>query len=205
MTVLNDVVLKAVAELAFPDNTLAQLVFWFLTDFVANQDDNDVVDAIEQYVDDFLTPIAGWIPVTVTNEQGDVSEMEWDAVNSVWETTRLVGLFEQAVTFTSVAELLPFQSAPVIVGNTARPKSRGRKFIPGFTENAQVATELISGALTNLGTSLNVYLADESISAGNELIVGVASTVTGTFLPFTDGAVNSLLGTQRRRKPGVGA
>ena len=205
MTVLNDTVLRAVAELVFPDNNIAQMVFWFLSDFVANQSDNDVANAIEQYIDDFLTPVDDWIKSTMTIAQTEVNEMEWNATEEVWEVSRFVGLIEPAVTFTETGELLPYQSCPVLVGNTSRPKSRGRKSIPGFTEISQSATQLVPSALTSLASALAVYLADETISAGNELIVGVASTVTGTFLPFSDGVIDSTLGTQRRRKPGVGA
>jgi hypothetical protein len=76
--------------------------------------------------------------------------------------------------------------------------------MPVFTENEQAGGGLISGAQTALGNALTDALASVTISSGNDLVPGVPSTVTGTFLPFLNGFVKAVIGTQRRRRQGYG-
>lgn len=204
MSVSDNQVLKAVLELVYPNGQIAQNVFWFLTEFAATQQTQDVLDAIETYMEDFYTPITDYIKANLTDNPGDVSRMLWNDTLDKWEVAEDLGQVTPAVPHTSNQQLLPHQVAPYVVGNTERPKSRGRKFLIGLTEDATEGGTLVPLAATALGLVLNYYLADELISAGNELIVGVASTVTGQFLPFTDGEAVDVVGTQRRRRLGVG-
>lgn len=204
MTVADDTILRAVFEMAFPDYRIAQMVFHFLSDFTSPQADATVVAGIESYVDDLVTEVDDEIKSTCTINPGDVNEMEWDAINEIWEVVRYVGEIEPSITFAETTDMLPHAVCPVLVANTARPKTRGRKSIPGFCELAQDMGDVSAGALAHLATALAQYLADETLSAGNDLIVGVASTVDGVFYPFTDGHVDTVYGSQRRRKPGVG-
>lgn len=205
MTTQDNEILHAVANFLMPDNAVALMVFHFLTDFTSAQDDNDVCAAIEDYVEDMLTSLLTHIASAITMQLDYVHEMVWNGTKGLWEVNRLVGTVEPASTFTGPSEQLPWQNAAVLTANTARPKTRGRKFIPGMTEGGTAGdSEWTSTVLTNLATALANYLADETISAGNDLIVGVPSTVDGNFYPFTDGEVNEIVGSQRRRKPGVG-
>lgn len=204
MTVADNTVLRAVFELLFPDYRVAQMVFHFLSDFTSPQSDAAVEAAIESYVDDVVTEVDDDIKSTCTVAPGDVNEMEWNAGEGLWEVARFVGVIEPSITFAETTEMLPHAVCPVLVANTARPKTRGRKSIPGFCEADNDMGDVSAAALSHLATALAVYLADETISAGNDLIVGVASTITGSFWPFSDGHVDGLFGSQRRRKAGVG-
>ena len=204
MTVADNTVIRAVFELLFPDYRVAQNVFWFLADFTSPQSDAAVEAAIESYVDDVITEVDDDIKSTCTVSPGDVNEMVWNAGEGIWEVDRFIGQIEPSITFAETTEMLPHAVCPVLVANTARPKTRGRKSIPGFCEADNDMGDVSAGALAHLATALAQYLADETISSGNDLLVGVASTVTGTFWEFTDGHVDSLFGSQRRRKPGVG-
>lgn len=204
MTVADNTVLRAVFELLFPDYRVSQMVFSFLTDFVSPQSDATVEAAIETYVDDLVTEVDDEIKSTMMVAPGDVNEMEWNSETEIWEVKRFVGTIEPSITFAETTDMLPHQCCPVLVANTARPKTRGRKSLAGYCEADNVMGDISAGALSHLATALGQYLADETISAGNDLIVGVPSTVTGTFWPFTDGVVNTIFGTQRRRKAGVG-
>lgn len=205
MSVANAEVVKAAAEFVLPDGTITQLIIHFLADFVADQANADVIHSIEDYVEDILTAVASYLKSTITTNPMEVSAVVWDAVQGIWEVSRSIGQGSITWPGTSTGQLLPNQVAPVLLANTGRPKTRGRKFIPGFVEDSTEASTLNSGAMTALGTALNHYIADEMISVGNELIVGVPSTVTGDFESFGAGDVNDIIGSQRRRKPGVGA
>lgn len=205
MAVSTDTVLRAVAEFVLADGTLAQMVFHFLSEFVANQSDSTVTASIVSYIEDILTDVATYIDNGVTTNPMETSEVEWDAVNSKWEVTRV--LPQDTITWpgTAAGDILPNQIAPVLLASTYRPKTRGRKFIPAFAEAATQGSTLVAGALTALGNAVNDYIADETISANNDLIVGVPSNVTGEFHEFANGDVTDIVGSQRRRKPGVGA
>ena len=205
MAVLTGEVIKAVAEFVLDDGSIIQNIFHFACVFVAEQAEALVVAAVKGYIEDIYAAIDAYISDTVTVNDFNVHVVEWDVSEQGWEVVRFVGADTPAITFTSLDDPLPNQMAAVLVANTYRPKSRGRKFLVPFVETAALAGDLIGAALTALGIALNHYLADENISIGNDLSPGVPRAGVETFLIFSDGVVNSILGTQRRRKPGIGA
>lgn len=205
MAVNDGEVVKGVAELVLDDGTITQNVFYFQADFTSESLPNqDVLDAVESYIEDIYTAVLAHIDPAVTWNPAPCDVVTWDETEEIWEVTKNLGNASPSVTFTGTTDPAPNQIAPVLVANTNRPKTRGRKFIIGFDEGSMAGSELTSSAMTGLGNALNHYLADETIAAGDDLIVGVPSTVDGVFRPFTDGVANDIVGTQRRRKPGIG-
>lgn len=204
MSVSNGEYIKAAFEATLPDGTIAQNVFNFRAAFTSDQANSAVLSAIESYVEDIYDAMGSYITSTIVENLGAVNKMTWDTANNIWATGTLVGYIQPSLTLSGAGDLLPNQIAPVLVANTTRPKSRGRKFLMGVTEGLTQGTDLVSAALTALGVALAHYIADETISAGNDLIVGVLRDGVNQFLDFTDGEANSLVGTQRRRKPNVG-
>lgn len=205
MTVTNGDILKAAMELVFVDSSIMQNVYYFKAVFSDDQTDAAVLAAINTYLDDIYTAIDDYVKSNVTINPCEVSEVEWNAGESKWLTSRVLGTTTPVVTFTDALEGLPRQCAAVMLANTLRPKTRGRKFFGGLCEDDQVGSYWVSSFLTALGVALNHYLADETVSGTNVLSPGVASTLAGVFYDFTDGVVNDIVGTQRRRTPGVGA
>jgi hypothetical protein len=130
--------------------------------------------------------------------------MYWESGLGKWVTGTLVGSILPTFTHTSTTDPFPNQIAPVLVANTTRPGSFGRKFLMGCVEEMADGSELEAAAITAMGNALNHYIADENISTNNDLVVGVIRKGVNDFREFTDGQVNSIVGTQRRRKPGVG-
>jgi hypothetical protein len=164
-----------------------------------------VMDAIQTYVDDLYGDVATFLADGLTINPTTINKMAWNSGEGLWEVARLLGVRTQTITHTNTDDDFPNQISPVLVGNTLRPKTRGRKFLMGFVESMADGSDLTSTALTALGNALSDYLADENISAGNDLSPGVYREGVDDFEEFTDGSVNSVVGTQRRRKPGVGA
>ena len=197
-------VLKAVAEYVLPDGTIAQNVFYFVAEFLASQTGTAVLGAVKQYLEDFYDAIKAYVKSSVTFNPFTLHKLQWNATESEWEVEEFIGSDDVEVTNTSLDDQFPNQVAATMTANTARPKSRGRKFAPPFVDTAAVAGDLIAGAVTALGVALNHYLSDETVFSGNLLSPGVPRVGFNTFLEFTNGVVNSVLGTQRRRKPGVG-
>lgn len=205
MSVADAEVIKAAAEFVLEDGTIAQMIFHFLASFIADQTNSAVINAIEDYIEDILDAVATYLDPSVTTNPMEVSAVTWNATTEKWETDRSLGQGTLSWPGTDTGDVLPNQMAPVLLASTGRPKTRGRKFIPGFGDQSCTGSTLITNAMTALGVALNHYIADETISTNNELIVGVPSTVTGAFEDFSTGDVNDIIGSQRRRKPGVGA
>jgi len=205
MAISDGQVLKAVVEMVLEDGTISQNVYHFICNFLTDQDASDILDAIEQYVEDIYGSIAAYLNDGMTFNPILVDKIDWNATEGLWEVEGYVGARTPTVTITNTDDPLPNQMAGVLVANTLRPKSRGRKFFPGLVETSALQGDLIAAALTAFTTALNHYLADETVTSSNVLSPGVPREDAGTFLEFTVGVVNSILGTQRRRKPGVGA
>lgn len=204
MAISNLDVLKVFLELVLADGTIAQNVFHFRAAFDDDQSDAAVSTAVENYIEEIYGALATYLADDFTINPSYLHRVVWDPVGAKWAIDYLVDVFTPSFTHTNTDDPFPNQIAPVLTANTYLPGSRGRKFIMGFVETAALAGDLVAGAVTALGTALNHYLADETVSGTNLLQVGVPRQDSNVFLTFADGVVNSVVGTQRRRKPGVG-
>lgn len=204
MTVSNDTVIRAVVEVDMPSLTIAQNVYGFKAVFQDDQDDQDVLDTIEGYFDSIYDELQGQMSDELSFRPGGVDEIEWNAVTDKWETTRAIGFVTPTSVPANIDDPFPNQNAPCLVANTFRPKTRGRKFIPGFAEDTADGSIITTAAMTALGLALTAYLSDGVIDGSNLLRVGVASLLNGVFQQFRDGSILDVMYTQRRRVPGVG-
>ena len=205
MAIENGDILKAVAEYVLPDGTIAQNVFYFVANFLDSETGTAVLGAVKTYLEDFYDAIKAYVKSTVTFNPFTLQTMTWDGGTGKWEIEAYWGTSTINITNESLDDQFPNQVAATLTANTVRPKSRGRKFAPPFVETSALAGDLIGGAVTALTDALSHYIADETVSGENVLSPGVIRAGVDTFLEFTTGVVNSILGTQRRRKPGVGA
>jgi hypothetical protein len=204
VTIENLDILKLVAEFVLADGTIAQNIMHFLADFTDPQTDVGVLNQCENYVEDLYDALDTYIDADVSVNAGTLHVMVFDSGESKWVTDRLVGYYTPDISFQSTGDPLPNQIAPVLVANTLRPKTRGRKFLLPLADDAADGSDWVTAVITALTTSLNHLIADQSISTGNVLSPGVPRVGVDSFQEFTDGVVNSIVGTQRRRKPGVG-
>lgn len=204
MTVQTGEVLKAVVEFILANGTIIQNIYHFFTGFVTPQDDDDVVDAIVDYAEEVYASLLSDMSATMTSLPMTVHVVVWDGVEGKWVTDRLVGIDTPIIVGTGTADLLPNQNSAVVIADTARPKSRGRKFFPPFEDTSAVGSEWGAGVITNLALALTQYLMDQVVTPGNDLNPGVPRTGVNEYLPFQSGMVNSVVGSQRRRKLGLG-
>lgn len=205
MTISNGDVLKCFLELVLNDGTIAQNVFHFQADFTNDQTDSAVSAAVQSYIEDIYGELAAYLEDDFTINPSWLQRVSWDATGSKWAVDYLVDIFTPSFTHAQTTDPFPNQIAPVLTANTYLPGTRGRKFLMGFVEAAANGSELLTAAVTACTAALNHYIADETISSGNDLLVGVPRSEYGTFQLFTDGVANSIVGTMRTRKPGVGA
>jgi hypothetical protein len=205
VSLTNGEVIKVIAEVVLPDETITQNVFHFKADFLDTLGDNTVATAVEAFVEGFYGYLEAWMDEECTFNPIAIDKVAWNAVKEIWETVYHIGDRTPTVNPNNASEQLPNQVAPVLVAKTERPKSNGRKFIQGFAETASSGSELVAGAITSLSNALGEYLSDIEASTNNYLIAGVPRSEANDFLPFASGIVNTIIGSQRRRKPGVGA
>ena len=107
--------------------------------------------------------------------------------------------FAGAQTGDAVANLL----AIVFIGVASSFHGHGRKFISGLAEATVSGNVIAAGAVADMATALAHYIGVYTSVHSGTLTPGVLDKAGG-FHSFSSGFVSSLLGTMRRRKPGIG-
>lgn len=121
-------------------------------------------------------------------------------LGSQWETTDEVAF---ALTGSGTGEALPNIVSLVLLGKAAGIRHIGRKFFSGLVEGATVGNVLAGAVVAQVATALLGYITPFTGIGGGTLTPGVR-TEGGVFHPFVGGVVSSLMGSMRRRKPGLG-
>ncbi|NIS79709.1 MAG: hypothetical protein GTO14_05765, partial [Anaerolineales bacterium] len=157
------------------------------------------------WAEDFYELLAAEMVSIVTGFTATLDLLEWNETEGIWEVTSNIGSGNGSVTLTNASDALPPQSCPTLIGVTGRPKSRGRKSIPFLGEDTQDQGSWETAALAALVTAGLEYVTTHIVETGKAAIPGVASTVTGTFLPFLAGSLTGYVFSQIRRTMGRGA
>lgn len=100
-------------------------------------------------------------------------------------------------------DILPNSVAVVLIGKALGLRRIGRKFIAGVTEANVTGNLLVGTAVAAVADALTDYITLFTTAAGSTWQPGILDK-TGTFRSFQSGFVSALLGTMRRRKPGLG-
>jgi hypothetical protein len=138
---------------------------------------------------------------------GDISErwastsLEIKRVNNDGDGWTTLTEFTHVLEGASSDDMLPRQMAAVIVGISASRK-RGKKFFAGITEENQDGGVVSSDLLGHLVTSAIAYTSQ--FNGVHTILPGTTTPDPFDLEPFTGYRVNTIMGTQRRRKFGVG-
>lgn len=168
-------------------------VFTFHTDTGHVLTLDEFQDYLEALYDiSFLAIIANaWSATSIAVTQADGSG-GWDTLGE--RPFTIVG--------TSGDDNCPQQIAYVVVGITAG-RARGKKFIAGVPEGMQENGVVDGVAMTQLNDYGGLYAG--GISTGDGLLqCGTCDENGNNFHAFVGYRVNTIVGTQRRRKQGVG-
>lgn len=166
--------------------------------------ESGVTSALVGWAEDFYELLDTEMMNFVTAFTAYVDKLEWNVTEEIWEIAANVGTGTGSVTLLNTSDALPPQNAACLVGLTARPRSRGRKFPPFFGEDTQDQGGWEIAALSALGDALLEYVAEFIVETGKSLVPGVASTVEGEFLPFVSGMITGTVFNQIRRTMGRG-
>jgi hypothetical protein len=196
-------ILRTTVGFTLEDGTVAQNIFHHVKTGIGAVSDAAVIEAIQNRVDSMYAEIILAIDSSVVPNLASVDEVAF--LEGKWTVIENIGTF--VVDFTSIVneDMLPNQVSAFVTFKTARPKSVGRKFLIPFVEPFQAGSFLTSTAVEYVVAWADKAVNDIVIQVGDNLVPGIVRTVEDTFLEYTLAIVTNVLGSQRRRRPGVGA
>lgn len=208
MTVTHNDVLRVRAIIEMPDLVQAQNVYyWQLDDPTPNNPTNAQIEtALDTKVTAMYTDLVGSITDEEEVDHIEIERVEWDVDH--WETVENLTDKSILVTGSGDFDMIPHGGAGVVTGNTARPQTRARKFLPGLLE-AQITESTMGGSmLAAIGAFAVEWLLDQLVTGAAYLVpvvLGQSGASAGLIYPITEAVISSIIGYQRRRKPGVGS
>jgi len=197
----DDEIVRVAASYTVPGSSqVLNIFYWqFAGSTIA---DSVVLDALDTWFTDVWAP--AW--AVAASEEASLDAIDVDVVNLNGTVARNVGQAaiavpgDQTVTDTNAAAV-----AAYIKANTIFPKSRGSKYIPGFTEGV-TADGLWTTTATNVLFDLLLEWLEPLDLLTAELNPGIIRRVQQAWANFNfSGDTSDVPAYQRRRKPGVGS
>lgn len=148
------------------------------------------------YLTAVYTPILEWLSGAWVLQSFEVYQKDTEWFLKSEEPLELTGT-------DNTSQLLPNLISAVLIGKVSEYRGFGRKFMAGLTELATQSNLLETTALVDFAQSAAAYVAVYFGDNSGVLGPGIYDK-SGNFRAFTTGLVSSLLGTMRRRKPGLG-
>ena len=203
MTVVQGEYLRVSVNFELGGGVQYQNIWHYLRDGVDVASDANTIAGIKARIEATYATIDDLVENNVVEKLSFVDRVAW-IVND-WKVESNIGTFVPDFTPTDTGDALPYQSAPFIVFKTTRPKSVGKKFLFPFTETWQDSTILDGTAVTAMVAFGVSALLDIGLGGDAVLLPGILRTGVEVWLTFQTAVVNDVIGSQRRRRPGVGA
>lgn len=180
----------------------------------ASQQIRNVYDVIhggltQQTDADVWNGVLLWLELAYTFVQpGQTSQFSYDTIDIV-NVTQGLPIIEVAWPNLSAGgdvnnDPLPLQIAAVCRFPTNYLRSQGRKFVGGLTENQTQGNGVLIPTTVTAHASYAARIAAGFTVNGDLFVAGADNPSKARFAAFTASIVNDVVGTQRRRKQGVG-
>lgn len=205
MAVVDQDILRVSANFELPNGTQYQNVFYWIRDGTDPISDANHIAGIKAKLETAYADLVGEVTDGVVEQLSFVDRIEFNEIVDEWRVVENIGTFTPTFTPTGGTAGLPHQCAPYIYFKTIRPRTVGKKFLFPFIEASQDDTILDAGAITALTAFATELLVDIVLGGDATLANGVPRTGVQSWYNFLVAVVSDVLGTQRRRKPGVGA
>ncbi len=203
MTVVAGDIVRTAVNFELGDGTMYQNVFHHERYGADPVSDAAVLIAIEDWAETMYAELVTLVKDDTIEQLSFVDRVEFIA--GLWTVVENIGTFTPTFNPAATGDALPFNCAPFLVFKTDRPKTVGRKFLFPFDEAQQADSILVGGAITAM-VAWGVDAVSDILLAGDAgLEPGVPRTGVDAFYAFTVTIVNDVIGSQRRRRPGVGA
>lgn len=203
MTVVNGDVLRITVNFQLPDGTQYQNVYHMIAQFVASFGDETVVSEVQSWVEAVYATVITMVNSGTAEQVSSVDKVAWTGTE--WEVIANIGTFVPSFVPTGAGDITPNQISPFVVFKTERPRSVGRKFLFPVMETDQNQGVLAPAAIALLVSYATEVMTDITMAPLSTLIPGIPRTAVNAFFTFLLAVVTDIVGTQRRRRPGVGA
>jgi hypothetical protein len=199
MAALGEIVKGTVRYTQLGASDLLNVFYWVVT---AADLDGEVLDTIVNWIENDWGP--AW--ADFASEEASILGFDADIVNLDGTVARSLGSELTPVQGLSNAVIGVGPIAGYIQADTAEPRSRGRKFVPGYPDDAIDQGRFDLEAVGDLALMLAAWLEVLSGMDTLELTPGIPSRTLVEFLPFIgSGSFTDVPAVQRRRKPNVGS
>lgn len=205
MSVVDGDVLRVTANFELGDGTQYQNVYHYIRDGTDVFGDAAHVSAIENAMDIIYDTLVAQVKDDTVEQLSFVDRVAWDEGEGLWKVVENIGTFTVLFVPTSTDDALPYQSSPYVIFKTERPKSVGKKFLFPFVEATQDSTILTGAAVTAMVAYGAAALTTRSLGGDATLAPVIVRTGVETVLRLLVAVVNDVIGSQKRRRPGVGA
>lgn len=203
MTIQSGDYLRVTCNFELGDGTQYQNIYSYTRDGEDPYSDANHVIAIKARVEAMYATIIALVKSDTVEQLSFVDRVEW--VVDEWKVVENIGTFVPTFNPAAVGDALPHQCAPFLIFKTTRPKSVGKKFLFPFDEAQQADSILVGGAVTAMVAFGVLAIDDIPLVGVSTLLPGIMRTGVQQWLTFQVAVVNDVIGTQRRRRPGVGA
>lgn len=202
MAVSPGTILKAVSEMTMPGEHKAQNVWYWRLNSEGDQSEATILTHIAAKLNAIFAEIEDHIHADVTLDTVTVNEWVWDEVEG-WETGIYIGEAALADAFVGAGDMLPHAVAATVTASTTDVNRRSRKSFAGFTETTQDDSKLSVAVVTAVAAAALEWVTAQVILGSDNLDPGLGGS-DGVFYPLAVALVADILGSQRRRKPGLG-
>lgn len=203
MTVVSGDYVRVTCNFELGDGSQYQNIYTYTRDGTGVFDDATHVVAIKAKMEAIYDELVGETTSDVVEQLSFVDKIAWDVDR--WAVVANVGTFVPAFVPVGAGDALPYQCAPFVIFKTTRPKSVGKKFVFPFDEAQQADSILVAAAVTSMVAYGAKVISDIVVGADADLIPGIVRTGVEQWLSFQTAVVNDVIGSQKRRRPGVGA
>lgn len=205
MTILDQDILRISANFELGDGTQYQNIYHVIRDGTDVLSDAAHIVAIKAKIEAMYATIEDQVTNDVVEQLSFVDRIEFNEIVDEWRVVENIGTFTPTFTPGNVNDAIPYQGAPYLIFKTQRPKSVGKKFLFPFGEDQQADTILAGPAVTAMA-AFGVAVLDSIVVGGDvRLTFGIPRTGIQTWFNFLVAVVNDIIGSQKRRRPGVGA
>lgn len=203
MTLVSGDYIRVTCNFDLGDGTQYQNVYSYTRDGETVVSDAVTLGFIETKMEALYDELVSEVKNDTVEQLCFVDQVAW--VVDEWKVVANIGVFTPLFAPVASGDALPYQCAPYVTFKTTRPKSVGKKYLFPFDEATQANTILGAGAIASLVAYGVIALEDIALGGDAILIPGIMRTGVQQWLSFQVAVVSDLLGTQKRRKPGVGA
>lgn len=205
MSVVDQDILRVTCNFELGDGSQYQNVYHYIRDGTDVFSDAAHVATILGRVNAMYATLLAQVKDDVIEQLSFVERIAWNEIETAWRVVENIGTFTPTFVPTGAPDNMPHMSSPYVIFKTSRPKSVGKKFLFPFIETMQANTILEAGAITQLVAYGVAALIVGDVGGDVTLTPGIPRTGVNSWYNFLVAVVGDILGSQKRRRPGVGA